>query len=122
MVKSGATSSSSESQSSDEDETSENEESEDDEFRIPKNMWIVKPGENTNRGNGIQVCSTLREIENIIRTCRPRREEPAKDVNAKLEDCQRRTFILQKYIDRPLLIRGRKFDIRAFGTMTSING
>jgi hypothetical protein len=24
-----------------------------------KNVWIVKPGENTNRGNGISVCCTL---------------------------------------------------------------
>ena len=35
-------------------------------------MWIVKPGENSNRGNGIQVWSTLYEINNIVRTCRPR--------------------------------------------------
>lgn len=24
-----------------------------------RNMWILKPGENTNRGNGISVCSAL---------------------------------------------------------------
>ena len=30
------------------------------------NIWIVKPGENTNRGNGISVCSKLREIKNIV--------------------------------------------------------
>ena len=29
---------------------------------------------------------------------------------------------MQKYIDRPLLVDGRKFDIRAFGMMTSVNG
>ncbi|CAI2384528.1 unnamed protein product [Moneuplotes crassus] len=105
------------------DSDSEEEESEDDEFKIPKNMWIVKPGENTNRGNGIQVCSSLQEVENIIRTCRPKQEvQNDKDKSSKLEDNHRRTFILQKYIDRPLLIKGRKFDIRAFGTMTSING
>lgn len=85
-------------------------------------MWIVKPGENTNRGNGIQVCSTLTEVQNIIKTWRPRADTTKVDTNAKLEDNQRRTFILQKYIDRPLLIKGRKFDIRVFGTMTSING
>lgn len=28
----------------------------------PKNMYIIKPGENTNRGNGIIVCHTLQEI------------------------------------------------------------
>lgn len=32
-----------------------------------KNVWIIKPGENTNRGTGIQVCNTLKEIEAIIR-------------------------------------------------------
>ena len=45
--------------SSDEDSNSsyetDSEEESDDEFKIPKNMWIIKPGENTNRGNGIQV-------------------------------------------------------------------
>ena len=29
---------------------------------VPKNIWILKPGENSNRGNGITVCSTMREI------------------------------------------------------------
>ena len=54
VVKSEPSSSDTESGSSSEYD-SEEDESEDDEFKIPKNMWIVKPGENTNRGNGIQV-------------------------------------------------------------------
>ena len=33
-----------------------------------------------------------------------------------------RTMIIQKYIDRPLLFAGRKFDIRIFAVMASING
>jgi len=123
LVKSEPSSSDDETISSD-DTDSEEEESEDDEFKIPKNMWIIKPGENTNRGNGIQVWSSLQEVENIIRTWRPKVEiqQTDKNTNSKLEDNQRRTFILQKYIDRPLLIKKRKFDIRVFGTMTSING
>jgi hypothetical protein len=31
----------------------------------PTNIWIIKPGENTNRGSGIQVCNTLEQIKNI---------------------------------------------------------
>jgi hypothetical protein len=85
-------------------------------------MWIVKPGENTNRGNGIRVCTTLPEVQNIIKTCRPRRDIVSNDKDSKIKDSGRRTFILQKYIDRPLLINKRKFDIRVFGLLTSING
>lgn len=31
------------------------------------NIWIVKPGEFSNRGYGIRVCKTLEEIKNIIK-------------------------------------------------------
>lgn len=27
-----------------------------------KNMWIIKPGENSNRGNGISVCFNLEDV------------------------------------------------------------
>jgi hypothetical protein len=36
------------------------------EFKIPTNTWILKPGENTNRGNGIVVCKTLKEIKALV--------------------------------------------------------
>jgi hypothetical protein len=32
------------------------------------NAWIVKPGENTNRGNGITVCLDLNEIKAILKS------------------------------------------------------
>jgi hypothetical protein len=36
--------------------------------RLPeqRNIWIVKPGENTNRGTGIDVCSDLNEIRHLV--------------------------------------------------------
>lgn len=73
----------------------------------PKNIWIIKPGENTNRGHGIQVAREYDEIKSII------------------EDSTtngRRTCIVQKYIHNPLLIHRRKFDIRTYVLCTTVNG
>lgn len=30
------------------------------------NVWIIKPGENSNRGNGIECADTLSEIKSLI--------------------------------------------------------
>eukprot|EP01022_Parablepharisma_sp_SALTPOND_P025273 TRINITY_DN583_c0_g2_i1.p1 TRINITY_DN583_c0_g2~~TRINITY_DN583_c0_g2_i1.p1 ORF type:complete len:933 (+),score=109.88 TRINITY_DN583_c0_g2_i1:11362-14160(+) len=68
-----------------------------------KNVWIVKPGENTNRGNGIFVAKDIQEIE------------------VSIADTSH-TYIIQKYIERPLLFEKRKFDIRCFALVTSVNG
>ena len=77
-------------------------------YRAPQNTWIIKPGENTNRGQGITVVKTIREVQAIIG--RPMKKDGD------------RTFIIQKYIDYPLLVHKRKFDFRCFGLLTSING
>ena len=74
------------------------------------NAWIVKPGENTNRGNGIVVCLDLPEIKAMLK----HRE--------KHSDGTVKTYVLQKYIERPLLYRRRKFDLRHFVMLTCING
>ena len=34
-------------------------------YRVPSNTWIIKPGEDTNRGRGINVASELDEIRNL---------------------------------------------------------
>jgi tubulin---tyrosine ligase len=69
-----------------------------------KNIWIIKPGEDTNRGKGISVSCSFEEIKQIVS-----------------EKSESRTYIIQKYIDRPLLINKRKFDIRCFGLISCIN-
>lgn len=73
------------------------------------NIWIVKPGENTNRGNGITVCSNLGQIKTIIST-------------SSSNSAEKRTFIVQKYVENPFLVHKRKFDIRCYAMITSFNG
>ncbi|CAD8199428.1 unnamed protein product [Paramecium octaurelia] len=74
----------------------------------PINLWIVKPGEFTNRGNGITVCQDLQEINKIL--------------NEEQPDGRQRTYIVQQYIDNPFLYNKRKFDIRCYMLLTSQNG
>ena len=68
-------------------------------------VWIIKPGEGTNRGNGIKVVNELSEIKETINST-----------------STSRTYILQKYIENPLLVNRRKFDIRCYALVTCING
>ena len=72
-------------------------------FRL-QNLWIIKPGEDSNRGRGIFISSNISEIKSFIQCA---------------SKCH--TYIIQKYIENPLLIDGRKFDIRCYCLISSIN-
>lgn len=58
-------------------------------------MWLVKPGDKANRGNGIRIYDNAEELA------------------ARL-DSKPRCWVAQKYMEAPLLIHRRKFDIRAY--------
>lgn len=73
------------------------------------NLWIVKPGENTNRGNGISVVSDLASVKGEIR-------------NNPCPSTGQHTFIIQKYIEKPFLVNKRKFDIRCYAMISCFNG
>lgn len=75
-----------------------------------QNIWIVKPGELTNRGRGITVCSILDDVKIRLKS------------KEKAKNGQPHTYIVQKYIEKPLLYNRRKFDIRHYMLMTCVNG
>jgi len=65
-------------------------------------FWIVKPASMSNRGMGIEV--------------KPGGEEVLALVDRPLKSGDRRRFgwIVQRYMMNPLLVRGRKFDVRCW--------
>ncbi len=72
--------------------------------------WIVKPGENTNRGFGIKICADLQQVREVLSN------------TVILLSGKKRSYIVQRYITNPFLYKGRKFDIRCFALVTSTNG
>ena len=73
-------------------------------------MWIVKPGELSNRGNGIKVCNDLNQIREILKS------------KATHSNGRKKTYIVQQYLSDPFLYKGRKFDIRHYMMVTSVDG
>jgi len=67
------------------------------------NMWIAKPAALSNRGSGIEVVTSVAEVAALLDASAQRRGRPRKA-----------GYVVQKYIERPLLVGGRKFDIRVF--------
>jgi tubulin monoglycylase TTLL3/8 len=82
-----------------------------------KNIWLIKPI-NLNRGRCIKLHNKLNDIINDLNELKEKKLL-TDDKNKKISRCE---FVLvQKYIEKPLLYKNRKFDIRQWVLVTNIN-
>jgi hypothetical protein len=87
---------------------------------LGQNVWLLKPA-GYNRGIGIHVFDNLQTLDNLISDYKklannekvPHRSRSIVPTKA----CGSR-FVLQKYIERPMLFKRRKFDIRVWVVLT----
>lgn len=69
-------------------------------------LWILKPASMSNRGVGIRVANSLSKIREIIA------QEARRDARCG-------GWMIQRYIEQPLLVSGRKFDVRVFALLVT---
>lgn len=100
-----------------------------------RNLWIVKPI-GLNRGRGIKVVTTPEDAIEHMKGCQERAKNEQKTKATVSENSEQHlddaatidkitnvntsmSFIVQKYLEEPFLVDGRKFDIRTYALITS---
>ena len=93
-----------------------------DTFYNGSNLWLLKPTE-YNRGRGINLFNKLSSLEYYLKCFlvgdNVNRYKTMSTTGRKFRDqalnlVQSHKFVLQKYVEKPMLIDGRKFDIRVW--------
>jgi tubulin polyglutamylase TTLL1 len=83
-----------------------------DEFqKNPNATWIVKPN-NKSQGYGIFLLKKINQLKKIV---------PGANLNGAFKNINtNETYVISRYIDNPLLIGGKKFDLRLYGNSSDM--
>ncbi|XP_058497822.1 protein polyglycylase TTLL10 isoform X3 [Solea solea] len=73
-------------------------------------MWICKPT-GLNQGRGIFLLKSQEDLTAFRLKLQNMEENQA---NRRMQHCQRQARIVQHYIQSPLLLKGKKFDVRSY--------
>lgn len=81
------------------------------------NVWIIKVA-GMNRGFGVEVFQTLEELKKLIKDIgtgyQERIVQDNKQISRSSVYIKTAKFVIQKYIERPLLYKNRKMDLRVW--------
>ena len=83
-----------------------------DEFqKNPNTTWIVKPN-NKSQGQGIFLLKKINQLKKIV---------PGANLNVAFKGISmNETYVISRYIDNPMLIGGKKFDLRIYLTIVGV--
>ncbi|KAM7536645.1 hypothetical protein Aperf_G00000083650 [Anoplocephala perfoliata] len=81
--------------------------------RNPRTTWIIKPSAKA-RGVGIFIVSRLSQVKKWAKESQVTTRD-----SFSLPHVSRETYVISRYVENPLLIGGKKFDLRMYVLVTS---